>query len=44
MAVTFGAILLAWVLWREDRAMTERESPRLTPLSTTGLVEPGDLV
>ena len=44
MAVTIGAVLLAWVLWREDRALNERETPRLTPVAATGLVEPGELV
>ena len=44
MAVTVGAILLAWVLWREDRALSDRESPVLVPMSPAGLVEPGDLV
>jgi signal peptidase II len=44
MAVTLGAMLLAWVLWREDRALADRDAPRLSTVSTTGLVEPGDLV
>ena len=44
MAVTVGAVLLAWVLWREDRALAEREGPVFATLSPTGLVEPGDLV
>jgi signal peptidase II len=44
MAVTIGAVLLAWVLWREDRALAERDTPMLTPVAATGLVEPGELV
>ena len=44
MAVTFGAMLLAWVLWREDRSdATERESPLFAPVAGSALAEPGDL-
>jgi signal peptidase II len=44
MAVTIGAVLLAWVLWREDRMHAERESHIFATVSPAALVEPGDLV
>ena len=46
MAVSMGAMLLAWVLWQEDRvaAMQEHESRALTPTAPTTEVEQGDLV
>jgi signal peptidase II len=44
MAVTSGAVLLAWVLWREDRVMAQREARVFAPASSSGFAEPGDLV
>ena len=46
MAVSLGAVLLAWVLWQEDRAalLREAEPHALTPVSATTAVERGDLV
>ena len=50
MAVSIGAVLLAWVLWQEDRAPISRETPAhvLTPTSPTPAAsmaaEPGDLL
>jgi signal peptidase II len=47
MAVSIGAVLLAWVLWQEDRvaAMQEPDNRVLTPTTpTTAAVEQGDLV
>jgi signal peptidase II len=45
MAVSVGAVLLAWVLWQEDRAGADARV--LTPAGATSaanVVEPGDLV
>ena len=37
MAVSVGAVLLAWVLWQEDRAISAVHDPvRETPASTSG--------
>jgi signal peptidase II len=51
MAVSIGAVLLAWVLWQEDRAAVQQESEQrvLTPVGTTPVgassaVDGGDLV
>jgi signal peptidase II len=47
MAVSIGAVLLAWVLWQEDRvaAMQEHDNRARTPTTpTTAAVEQGDLV
>jgi signal peptidase II len=46
MAVSIGAVLLAWVLWQEDRvaAMQENESRALAPAAASPAVEQGDLV
>ena len=46
MAVSVGAVLLAWVLWQEDRvaAMQENESGALAPAASSPAVEQGDLV
>ena len=51
MAVSVGAVLLAWVLWQEDRAALVRESMQrlptamtTTPASGTPVVDGGDLV
>lgn len=46
MAVSVGAVLLAWVLWQEDRAAATRETERraLTPSGSSSAVEQGDLV
>ena len=46
MAVSVGAVLLAWVLWQEDRAAAtqETEGRVLTPSGPTPAVEQGDLV
>lgn len=46
MAVTTGAVLLAWVLWREDRRTADAESASrvLATVSPTGFAEPGELV
>ena len=45
MAVSVGAVLLAWVLWQEDRAaVVEAESRVLTQASAPMPVEQGDLV
>jgi signal peptidase II len=46
MAVSVGAVLLAWVLWQEDRvaAMQESESRALTSAAPSPAVEQGDLV
>ena len=46
MAVSLGAMLLAWVLWQEDRAAVELDAAaRLTgPVVAAGPVERGDLV
>ena len=42
IAVSVGATLLAWVLWREDRAAQAVVSPVVVPASASG-GEPGDL-
>jgi signal peptidase II len=52
MAVSVGAVMLAWVLWQEDRVTLSRETsvPGLTASSPTPSVsvataaEPGDLI
>ena len=45
MAVSVGAVLLAWVLWQEDRAaVIEAESRALPPSAAASPVEQGDLV
>jgi signal peptidase II len=46
MAVSVGAVLLAWVLWQEDRAAAIRESEGrvLTPAGPSSAVEQGDIV
>ena len=46
MAVSVGAVLLAWVLWQEDRAAAARETENraLTPSGSSSAVEQGDLV
>ena len=43
MAVSTGAILLAWVLWQEDRAAVAAESAGRVPAPASG-GKPGDLV
>ena len=51
MAVSVGAVLLAWVLWQEDRAALMQESAQrlatavtTTPASTAPVANGGDLV
>ena len=51
MAVSVGAVLLAWVLWQEDRAAMRHESEQRvltpavsTPASATSIADGGDLV
>lgn len=46
MAVSIGAVLLAWVLWQEDRAAVLRAAEQrvLTPAGATAAVDGGDLV
>jgi signal peptidase II len=44
MAVSIGAVLLAWVLWQEDRALSGRVSTAGTPLSGVAPSDHGDLV
>jgi signal peptidase II len=46
MAVSIGAVLLAWVLWKEDRAAVLRDADQrvLTPAGATSAVDGGDLV
>ena len=45
MAVSCGAVLLAWVLWQEDRAMANRGvSASSTPLAGAAPTDQGDLV
>ena len=46
MAVSTGAVLLAWVLWQEDRAAVVQDvEPRLlTPMGATSSGDGGDLV
>jgi signal peptidase II len=41
MAVSAGAVLLAWVLWQEDRALLAASSASAVPASASG-GEPGD--
>ena len=46
MAVSVGAVLLAWVLWQEDRASVppDVEPLVLAPVPAQNAVERGDLV
>jgi signal peptidase II len=50
MAVSVGAVLLAWVLWQEDRANAAHDAaasvaaPTLSPATASPVVEHGDLV
>jgi signal peptidase II len=50
MAVSVGAVLLAWVLWQEDQAavaaVAAASAPQVTtpPLAGAATSEPGDLV
>jgi signal peptidase II len=45
MAVSAGAVLLAWVLWQEDRAMANAAtSTQGTPLAGAASADRGDLV
>ena len=46
MAVSTGAVLLAWVLWQEDRAAVAQDSAARvsSPVVAAGAVEQGDLV
>ncbi|MEP6730728.1 MAG: signal peptidase II [bacterium] len=46
MAVSIGAVLLAWVLWQEDRVAARQDTDArvLTPSGPTPAVEQGDLV
>ena len=46
MAVSVGAVLLAWVLWQEDRVAhsLDAEPGVLTPAGATSAVDGGDLV
>ena len=46
MAVSMGAMLLAWVLWQEDRAAVAQDSAARvsSPVVAAGAVEQGDLV
>lgn len=45
MAVSIGAVLLAWVLWQEDRALARANSPTgASPLSGVAPADRGDLV
>jgi signal peptidase II len=45
MAVSAGAVLLAWVLWQEDRAMANsRLAASGAPLAGVGPTDQGDLV
>ena len=47
MAVSVGAMLLAWVLWQEDRLAAEQRvtsSSSMAPMSAATGVEQGDLV
>jgi signal peptidase II len=43
MAVSTGAVLLAWVLWQEDRATMAAAQQSTVPAAASG-GEPGDLV
>ena len=40
MAVSTGAILLAWVLWAEDRDAERNQAPAVTPLPATDRESP----
>jgi signal peptidase II len=45
MAVSAGAVLLAWVLWQEDRAMANAATPTQgAPLAGASPADRGDLV
>jgi signal peptidase II len=45
MAVSVGAVLLAWVLWQEDRALANGgAAPAAAPLAGVGPADHGDLV
>jgi signal peptidase II len=44
MAVSAGAVLLAWVLWQEDRALAERGVSAGVPLAGVAPTDHGDLV
>ena len=45
MAVSMGAVLLAWVLWQEDRALaTAGLPPAGAPLAGVAPTDQGDLV
>jgi signal peptidase II len=45
MAVSVGAVLLAWVLWQEDRALASGgAAPSTAPLAGAGPADHGDLV
>ena len=44
MAVSTGAVLLAWVLWQEDRAMLAAGSQKSSVPAPASGGEPGDLV
>jgi signal peptidase II len=44
MAVSMGAVLLAWVLWQEDRALASAGLAAGTPLAGVAPTDQGDLV
>ena len=46
MAVSIGAVLLAWVLWQEDRAavLQDAERHRLTPVGATSGADGGEVL
>jgi signal peptidase II len=45
MAVSVGAVLLAWVLWQEDRALASAGLPPVgAPLAGVAPTDQGDLV
>jgi signal peptidase II len=45
MAVSVGAVLLAWVLWQEDRALANASAPVSgTPLAGVAPSDQGDLI
>ena len=44
MAVSTGAVLLAWVLWQEDRALSNSGLSTAAPLAGVGPGDSGDLV
>jgi signal peptidase II len=45
MAVSVGAVLLAWVLWQEDRALAAGGGAAAgAPLAGVGSADQGDLV